>query len=619
MSNTPEWQKCFSLLFDSNVSEIEANGHDSFFCKRNGRREKLPIDVGSDARYMEGIREGLIPRVESVGSARDVSSYLFEGLLRIRSDSSTVRGRCHIVLPPACTTAQVTIAKKTTSLPTLNDIASGGSMSLDMLDFLSEAIKAKMTIAFSGGTGAGKALHVSTPIPTPHGWTTVKNLQAGDEVFAPNGDVTRIVLKYCPCDPLSFDVHFDNGETIRTSAGHLWPTVTDDGQFCVVSSETIASNPSFYRIPGYARCLDFHTVSRPVINDWGTIGRMVCHGEIPHDFNSVREVFDAVLGESREDRELFMSGLTGNAQAVRGEWASLCVHVIASLGWSVTTMDEDRVAFSTDPQDVHIVGVDPVEADPHEFFCFGVDHPSHVFLCGDTCIATHNTTMLEACTKLIDHNVRIGVAEDIPELVLNQPNVTYLHSVPWRPGMNPNDEATLSWVVQQFQRMRTDRLIIGETRGAEFADFLTAANSGMEGSMTTIHANSPTRCLDKMTNFALKGAPNLPTRAVNSDISSALDIIVQLIITSEGQHRVASIYEVTDTVGNSEDAKITTQPLFTYVASEDKFVKEESMTDKLARRMANNGVDVGKLNAVVRGRHVPSARRVSSRGASRHI
>ena len=106
---------------------------------------------------------------------------------------------------------------------------------------------------------------------------------------------------------------------------------------------------------------------------------------------------------------------------------------------------------------------------------------------------------------------------------------------------------------------------------------------------------------------------------MNSDISSALDIIVQLIITSEGQHRVASIYEVTDTVGNSEDAKITTQPLFTYVASEDKFVKEESMTDKLARIMTNNGVDVGKLNAVVRGRHVPSARRVSSRGASRHI
>ena len=75
MSNTPEWQKCFSLLFDPNVSEIEANGHDGFFCKRNGRREKLPIDVGSDARYMEGIREGLIPRVESVGSARDAVSY----------------------------------------------------------------------------------------------------------------------------------------------------------------------------------------------------------------------------------------------------------------------------------------------------------------------------------------------------------------------------------------------------------------------------------------------------------------------------------------------------------------------------------------------------------------
>lgn len=208
------------------------------------------------------------------------------------------------------------------------------------------------------------------------------------------------------------------------------------------------------------------------------------------------------------------------------------------------------------------------------------------------------STMMEACTKNIPNNIRIGVAEDTPELALSQPNVTYLHSVPWQPGMDANNVATLSWVVQQFQRMRIDRLIIGETRGKEFADFLVAANSGMDGSMTTIHANTPQRCLDKMTNFALKGSERQPIRAINNDIANTIDIIIQLDILHDGSHKIKEICEITKTISNNDDAKITTNPLYTY--KNGQFFKSSIISDDLRQHFSDRNIDISKfLNSTV--------------------
>lgn len=211
------------------------------------------------------------------------------------------------------------------------------------------------------------------------------------------------------------------------------------------------------------------------------------------------------------------------------------------------------------------------------------------------------TTMLEALTKLIPDSDRIGVAEDTPELVLSQPNVTYLHSVPARPGMDPINVASLSWVVQQFQRMRISKVIVGETRGKEFADFLTAANSGMPGSFTTIHADDPKGCLQKMTNFALKGSERQPLRSINTDIASAIDIIVQLSRLPNGKHRIAAITEVTKTLGKDESAQITTQALYKYDSKSDGFIKDAQMTDPMRKKFLEAGVDITPFLATTPG------------------
>jgi len=201
------------------------------------------------------------------------------------------------------------------------------------------------------------------------------------------------------------------------------------------------------------------------------------------------------------------------------------------------------------------------------------------------------TTTLQALSKYFSDQDRIGVGEDIPEIRLSQPNCFYLHSVPWKPGFDPNKTADLSWVVKQFLRMRLDRGIIGETRGKEFADFLVAANSGMDGSMTTIHANDPSGALDKMTRFALQGSELQPIRSINKEIGSAVDLVVQLA-RIDGKHRVTHIQEITNTVSDSTDSKLASQTIYGYDRKADNWEKKNVLGDKLKDKFALAGIDI---------------------------
>lgn len=199
------------------------------------------------------------------------------------------------------------------------------------------------------------------------------------------------------------------------------------------------------------------------------------------------------------------------------------------------------------------------------------------------------TTLLEAVTKEWDDDWRIGVVEDSPELMLKQPNVSYLHSSVWKPGMSMNDVATLQWCVQQINRMRTDRLIIGETRGKEFFDFVQAANSGQNGSLTTIHADSPKMALQKMSQFVIMAMPQ-PTRVANLSIASTIGLIIQLKRFGE-KYRVDEIAEVSKILSNDESATIATASLFKYIPETDSWDDNSlsSMTDDMKNLFRNKG------------------------------
>lgn len=358
------WDQILNLLLSPSVSEVVSNGKDSFFIKDKGKY--IPINMQgrfkNEEEYTEAIRNGLGRYVKS---PYPFDANLYEGPLNYTGMNQegkrvSIRGRCHIALPPVCTTPLVTIAKKSEELRTLTALASTGTFDGEIHDFLEAAMKTKLTIVILGKTGAGK------------------------------------------------------------------------------------------------------------------------------------------------------------------------------------------------------------------------------------------TTFLESLASEIDYNDRIGVGEDTPELALKQPNVSYLNSVPWSPGFDPNEVAPFDWVVSQFQRMRVDRLIVGETRGKEFSDFLTAANSGIEGCLTTLHANNSTEGIRKMTTYATLGSPGLDVRTINQSIATAVDLIIQLTVEGN-KHRIEEITEVTSVVSQDSDARPTTSTLYRYIPETDSFIRPGIPTEKMYQRFGAAGIDLRAL------------------------
>jgi pilus assembly protein CpaF len=200
------------------------------------------------------------------------------------------------------------------------------------------------------------------------------------------------------------------------------------------------------------------------------------------------------------------------------------------------------------------------------------------------------TTILEAITRELPIDLRIGVVEDSPELQLVQDNVVYLASTQWQPGQDEKNIAPLSWCIRQLNRQRVARVIVGETRGVEFADFLVAANSGCEGSLTTIHANNPRLALQKMTNF-VNLATGQSERAINKTIVNTIDIIIQLDLYGH-KHKISSIESLSGTLGAGEEAAVSTQPIFKYNPGTDVWDYKGFIDDKLRRAFQQAGIDL---------------------------
>lgn len=187
------------------------------------------------------------------------------------------------------------------------------------------------------------------------------------------------------------------------------------------------------------------------------------------------------------------------------------------------------------------------------------------------------TTFMAACCNQMDPTERVGIYEDAPELDITNhvPNSFNMMSFPEAPGVDKNSRADLDWCIKQAQRQRVDRILVGETRGPEFQSVIVAANSGFEGSMTTLHANDPRMALDKMASF-LKRAPGnsgTPMSTINKDIASAINYIIQLGRPNK-KYRVLKIEEITKTVGDNDAAKIKTNPIFDYDADTDTWIQK---------------------------------------------
>lgn len=168
------------------------------------------------------------------------------------------------------------------------------------------------------------------------------------------------------------------------------------------------------------------------------------------------------------------------------------------------------------------------------------------------------TTMLNAMSGEIPGDERIVTIEDAAELKLNQAHVLRLEARP--ANIEGEGLVTIRDLVRNALRMRPDRIVVGEVRGAEALDMLQAMNTGHDGSLSTVHANSPRDALARIETMVLMAGYDLPIRAIRQQVASALDLIVHLERLSDGTRRVVAITDVLRMEGDV----ITTQDLFTF-------------------------------------------------------
>jgi pilus assembly protein CpaF len=158
------------------------------------------------------------------------------------------------------------------------------------------------------------------------------------------------------------------------------------------------------------------------------------------------------------------------------------------------------------------------------------------------------TTMLNVISGFINACERIVTIEDAAELQLQQPHVVRLETRP--PNIEGKGEVTQRALVRNALRMRPDRIILGEVRGGEALDMLQAMNTGHEGSMATIHANTPRDALTRLENMISMAAANLPAKATRQQIGSAISVIVQVARLADGRRKVISIQELSGMEGD---------------------------------------------------------------------
>lgn len=206
---------------------------------------------------------------------------------------------------------------------------------------------------------------------------------------------------------------------------------------------------------------------------------------------------------------------------------------------------------------------------------------------------TGKTTLLNVLSGYIPANERVITIEDAAELQLQQPHVVRLEIRP--PNIEGKGEVTPRMLVRNSLRMRPDRIIVGEVRGPEVVDMLQAMNTGHEGSMATVHANTPRDALTRLESMIGMAGFNLPPKAMREQISSALTAVIHISRLSDGKRKVTSIKEIT----GMESDIITMQDIFVYEqtgVAEDGTVlghfKATGIRPRFVERLRVHGINV---------------------------
>jgi len=246
--------------------------------------------------------------------------------------------------------------------------------------------------------------------------------------------------------------------------------------------------------------------------------------------------------------------------------------------------------FAADPYTVKdLIGFRSLTPGMAEFLAAAVKARVNIIISGGT--GAGKTTLLNVCSSFIPANERILTIEDSAELQLQQPHVARLETRP--ANIEGAGEIRQRDLVRNALRMRPDRIIVGEVRGAEALDMLQAMNTGHDGSLTTLHANTPRDCLTRLEHMVGMSGLTLASNVVRQQIAAAVDLVVQSERLVDGRRVITSIAEIT----GMEESVVTMQELFVFQRrgmDEHGKVKGEfratGLRPQMLKRFAERGV-----------------------------
>jgi len=333
------------------------------------------------------------------------------------------------------------------------------------------------------------------------------------------------------------------------------------------------------------------TVTEVMVNGPETIyverdGRLFPTGRRFADEEHLSRIIDKIVG--KVGRRIDESSPMVDARLPDGSRVNAVIHPLAINGPMLTIRK-----FSMEPYTIRdLIGFGTITPKMAELLEACVRGRLNVLISGGT--GTGKTTLLNVVSAYIPGDERIITIEDAAELRLGQEHVLRLESRP--PNIEGKGQVTIRDLVRNSLRMRPDRIIVGEVRGAEALDMLQAMNTGHDGSLCTVHANSPRDATSRLETMVLMSGFDLPVRAIRQQVTAALDLIVHLTRLRDGSRRVTHITEVEGMEGDS----VVMQDIAYYdfsagVDADGTFrghLKSTGIRPKFARRLEDYGIEL---------------------------